>query len=47
MQFQTKKSSLAKMDETVGLMADDIQTRVIDSVEKAMTEIPEFEEDLK
>lgn len=46
-QFEAKKTSLAKLDETIGLMADDIQTRITDSIEKAMAEIPETAPDLK
>lgn len=46
-QFETKQASLTKLDETIGLMADDIQTRVKDSLEKASAEIPESEQDLK
>lgn len=46
-QFVSKKSNLAKLDETIGLMADDIQTRIDDSLGKAMAELPETEPDLK
>lgn len=46
-QFASKKANLAKLDETIGLMADDIQTRITDSLEKAMAEVPESEPDLK
>lgn len=46
-QFDAKKTNLAKLDETIGLMADDIQTRITDSLEKATAEIPESEQDLK
>lgn len=46
-QFASKKTSLAKLDETIGLMADDIQTRITDSLEKAMAQMPETEPDLK
>lgn len=46
-QFQAKKIGLAKLDESIGLMADDIQTRITDSLQKAMDEIPESEQDLK
>lgn len=46
-QFESKKSKLARLDETIGLMADDIQTRIDDSLGKAMAEIPESEPDLK
>ncbi|XP_055301101.1 uncharacterized protein LOC129567809 [Sitodiplosis mosellana] len=46
-QFGSKKMSLAKLDETIGLMADDIQTRINDSLGKAMAQVPETEPDLK
>lgn len=46
-QFAKKKTNLAKLDETIGLMADDIHTRITDSLEKAQAEIPEAEQDLK
>lgn len=46
-QFETKKNSFSKLDETIGLMADEIQTRINDSMQKAMDEIPESEQDLK
>lgn len=45
--FKAKKSSLAKLDETIELMADDIQTRITDRLEKATAEIPDSEQDLK
>lgn len=46
-QFEAKQSNLTKLDETIGLMADDIQTRIKDSLEKASAEILESEPDLK
>lgn len=46
-QFETKKTNLSKLDETITLMADDIQTRITDSLEKSSAEIPESEQDLK
>lgn len=46
-QFQAKKMNLSKLDESIGLMADDIQTRINDSLQKAMNEIPECDQDLK
>lgn len=46
-QFKKKKTSLAKLDETISIMGDDIQTRIMDSLEKARAEIPESEPDLK
>ncbi|XP_031627670.1 uncharacterized protein LOC116343622 [Contarinia nasturtii] len=47
-QFETKKMNLAKLDETIGLMADDIQTRINDSLGKALAEIPDTDDhDLK
>lgn len=46
-QFESKKTKLAKLDETIGLMADDIQTRINDSFEKAMAQMPETQPDLK
>ena len=39
-QFESKKTNLAKLDETIGLMADEIQTRINDSLEKAMAQLP-------
>lgn len=46
-QFDAKKTNLAKLDESIGLMADDIQTRINDSLQKAMNEMPEMDPDLK
>lgn len=46
-QFEAKKTNLAKLDESINLMADDIQTRINDSLQKAMNEMPEMEPDLK
>lgn len=46
-QFDVKKTNLAKLDESIGLMADDIQTRINDSLQKALNEIPEMDPDLK
>lgn len=46
-QFDVKKVNLAKLDESIGLMADDIQTRINDSLQKALNEIPEMDTDLK
>lgn len=46
-QFDVKKRNLAKLDESIGLMADDIQTRINDSLQKALNEIPEMQPDLK
>lgn len=46
-QFDVKKANLAKLDESIGLMADDIQTRINDSLQKAMNEMPEMDPDLK
>lgn len=46
-QFDVKKANLAKLDESIGLMADDIQTRINDSLQKALNEIPEMDPDLK
>lgn len=46
-QFEVKKTNLAKLDESINLMADDIQTRINDSLQKAMNEMPEMEPDLK
>lgn len=45
--FQAKKTNLAKLDETIGLMADDIHTRITDSLQKATAEISDSEQDLK
>lgn len=38
-QFEVKKANLAKLDESIGLMADEIQTRINDSLQKAFDEI--------
>lgn len=46
-QFDVKKTNLSKLDESIGLMADDIQTRINDSLQKAMNEIPDMVPDLK
>lgn len=46
-QFDVKKTNLAKLDESIGLMADDIQTRINDSLQKALDETPEMAPDLK
>lgn len=46
-QFEAKKRSLAKLDESIGLMSDEIHTRITDSLQKAMEQIPESEPDLK
>lgn len=46
-QFGTKKNNLAKLDESIGLLSDEIHTRITDSLQKAMDEIPESEPDLK
>lgn len=46
-QFDLKKANLSKLDESINLMADDIQTRINDSLQKALDEIPEMEPDLK
>lgn len=46
-QFEAKKNNFAKLDESIGLMADDIQTRINDSLQKAIDEIPDSEQDLK
>lgn len=46
-QFNVKKTNLAKLDESIGLMADDIQTRINDKLTRIMNEIPEMDPDLK
>lgn len=46
-QLDVKKNNFAKLDESIGLMADEIQTRINDSLQKAMDEIPDSEQDLK
>lgn len=46
-QFEAKKMSLAKLDESIELMADEIQTRITDSLQKATDEIPDSDQDLK
>lgn len=46
-QLDVKKNNFAKLDESIGLMADEMQTRINDSLQKAMDEIPDSEQDLK
>lgn len=45
--FVAKKSNLVKLDDTIALMADDIQTKITNSLQKASDEIVECENDLK
>lgn len=45
--FDAKKTNLVKLDDTVAIMADDIQTRISNSLQKALNEIDENEHDLK
>lgn len=46
-QFEAKKMNLSKLDDTIGLMADDVQTRIGDSLQKAIDETADVEQDLK
>lgn len=46
-QFDIKKTTLAKVDKTIGIMADEIQTRVSDSLQKALDEVADGEQDLR
>lgn len=45
--LEAKKMNLTKLDETVARLADDINTRITDSLQKALDEIAENENDLK
>lgn len=46
-QFDAKKVNMSKLDESISLMADDIQTRINDSLQKALNEMPDMDPDLK
>lgn len=46
-QFEAKKMNLSKLNDTIGLMADDVQTRIGDSLQKAIDETADIEQDLK
>lgn len=45
--FEAKKTNLIKLDDTIAIMADDIQTRISNSLQKALEEVVENENDLK
>lgn len=45
--FEAKKSNLVKLDDTIALMTDDIQTKITSSLQMASDEIVENENDLK
>lgn len=38
--FESKKANLTKLDDTIAIMADDIQTRISNSLQMAFEELP-------
>lgn len=46
-QFDGKKRNLATLDDQISTMADEIQTKIGDSLQKALDEVNDGERDLK